>query len=40
MDKYYFDFWEKALSDGPPGVKVVWIGITNLQLLLAYREWV
>jgi hypothetical protein len=28
-----------APSDGPPGVKTVWIGLMNLQLLLLYRDF-
>jgi hypothetical protein len=31
---------KQAPSDGPPGVKLVWTGWSNLQLLMAYREWV
>jgi len=27
-----------AKSDGPPGLKVVWIGLNNLFLLVAYRD--
>ncbi|MDR0625551.1 MAG: hypothetical protein LBF72_03905 [Holosporales bacterium] len=26
-------------SDEPPGVKLVWSGLSNLQLLITYREW-
>ena len=29
-----------APSDGPPGLKVIWIGIMNLYLLNAYREFI
>ena len=28
-----------APSDGPPGVKTIWIGLDKLNTLLAYREW-
>jgi hypothetical protein len=31
---------KQAPSDGPPGVKLIWTGWNNLQLLMAYREWV
>jgi len=30
---------KRAPSDGPPGVKTVWIGLDRLYTLLAYREW-
>ena len=30
---------KRAPSDGPPGVKTVWIGLSTLNTLLAYREW-
>ena len=29
----------RAPSDGPPGVKTIWIGLEKLFTLLAYREW-
>ena len=29
-----------AKSDGPPGLKVIWIGLNNLYVLLAHREYV
>jgi hypothetical protein len=29
---------KRAPSDGPPGVKTVWIGLMKLYILLAYRE--
>ena len=28
-----------AASDGPPGVKTIWIGLDKLNTLLDYREW-
>jgi len=28
-----------AKSDGPPGLKVIWIGLNKLYLLVAYREY-
>jgi len=28
-----------AKSDGPPGLKVIWIGLSNLFLLVAYRDF-
>jgi hypothetical protein len=28
-----------AKSDGPPGLKVIWIGLNNLFLLMAYRDF-
>ena len=28
-----------APSDGPPGVKAIWVGLDKLYTLLAYREW-
>ena len=28
-----------APSDGPPGVKTIWVGLDKLNTLLAYREW-
>ena len=30
---------KRAPSDGPPGVKTIWIGLEKLYALLAYREW-
>jgi hypothetical protein len=30
---------KRAPSDGPPGLKTVWIGLSTLNTLLAYREW-
>ena len=30
---------KRAPSDGPPGVKTVWIGLMNLHLLITYREF-
>jgi hypothetical protein len=30
---------KRAPSDGPPGVKAVWIGLSTLNTLLAFREW-
>ena len=30
---------KRAPSDGPPGVRTVWIGLGKLNTLLAYREW-
>jgi hypothetical protein len=30
---------KRAPSDGPPGVKTVWLGLMTLNTLLAYREW-
>jgi hypothetical protein len=30
---------KRAASDGPPGVKTVWIGLMKLDILLAYREY-
>jgi len=29
-----------ARSDGPPGVKVIWIGLSKLYVLLAHHEFV
>jgi len=29
----------RAPSDGPPGVKTIWIGLEKLNALLAYKEW-
>ena len=29
-----------AKSDGPPGLKVIWIGLMNFYLLMAYREYI
>ncbi|MDR0706344.1 MAG: hypothetical protein LBF60_00510 [Treponema sp.] len=29
---------KRAPSDGPPGVKTIWIGLMKLYILLAYRE--
>jgi hypothetical protein len=26
-------------TDGPPGVKTIWIGLMKLYILLAYREY-
>jgi hypothetical protein len=30
---------KRAPSDGPPGVKTIWVGLAKLYILLAYREW-
>jgi hypothetical protein len=30
---------KRAPSDGPPGVKTIWIGLMKLHILLAYREY-
>jgi len=30
---------KRAPSDGPPGLKTIWIGLMTLNALLAYREW-
>jgi hypothetical protein len=30
---------KRAPSDGPPGVKTIWIGLDKLNTLLAFREW-
>ena len=30
---------KRAPSDGPPGVKTIWIGLDKFNTLLAYREW-
>jgi hypothetical protein len=30
---------KRAPTDGPPGVKTVWIGLMNLRLLLSYRDF-
>jgi hypothetical protein len=30
---------KRAPSDGPPGLKTIWIGLSTLNTLLAYREW-
>jgi hypothetical protein len=30
---------KRAPSDGPPGVKTIWIGLNKLNTLLTYREW-
>ncbi len=29
----------RAPSDGPPGVKTIWIGLDKFNTLLAYKEW-
>jgi hypothetical protein len=29
----------RAPSDGPPGVKTIWIGLDKLNTLLEYKEW-
>ena len=29
---------KRAPSNGPPGVKTIWIGLMKLYILLAYRE--
>jgi hypothetical protein len=29
-----------APSDGPPGLKVVWIGLNKLFILVAYRDFI
>jgi hypothetical protein len=31
---------KRAPSDGPPGVKTIWIGLDKLNTLLAYKEWI
>ena len=31
--------WAGAPSDGPPGLKVIWLGLNALFLLCAYREF-
>ncbi|MDR2971488.1 MAG: IS4 family transposase [Bacteroidales bacterium] len=31
---------KRAPSDGPPGLKCIWIGLDKLNTLLIYREWV
>jgi hypothetical protein len=30
---------KRAPSDGPPGVKTIWLGLMELYILLAYREY-
>jgi hypothetical protein len=30
---------KRAPSDGPPGLKTIWVGLSTLNTLLAYREW-
>ena len=30
---------KRAPSDGPPGVKTVWLGLSTLNTLLLYRDW-
>ena len=30
---------KRAPSDGPPGVKTIWIGLDKLYTLLEYKEW-
>jgi hypothetical protein len=30
---------KRAASDDPPGVKVLWMGLTNLYLLMESREF-
>jgi len=30
---------KRAPSDGPPGVKTIWIGLDKLNTLLAYKDW-
>jgi hypothetical protein len=30
---------KSAPSDGPPGVKTIWIGLMKLYILLVYREY-
>jgi len=30
---------KRAPSDGPPGVKTIWIGLDKLNALLVYKEW-
>jgi hypothetical protein len=30
---------KRAPSDGPPGIKIIWIGLDKLNTLLAYKEW-
>ena len=30
---------KRAPSDGPPGVKTIWIGLDKFNTLLAYKEW-
>ena len=32
--------WAGAPSDGPPGLKVIWLGLNALFLLNAYREFI
>ena len=29
-----------APSDGPPGLKVIWIGLNKLYILVAYRDFI
>jgi hypothetical protein len=29
----------RAPSDGPPGIKTIWIGLDKLNTLLEYKEW-
>jgi hypothetical protein len=31
---------KRAPSDGPPGVKTIWLGLMKLFILLAYREYI
>jgi len=31
---------KRAPSDGSPGLKTIWIGLSTLNTLLAYRDWV
>jgi hypothetical protein len=30
---------KRAPSDGPPGLKTIWVGLSTLNTLLAYRDW-
>jgi hypothetical protein len=30
---------KRAPSDGPPGVKTIWLGLMKLYILLTYREY-
>jgi hypothetical protein len=31
---------KRAPSNGPPGVKTIWLGLMKLYILLAYREYI
>jgi hypothetical protein len=35
----YMGWPKRAPSDGPPGVKTIWIGLMKLYILLAYQEY-